>query len=179
LGGLETTWEGIKYNFTWQGMLENANISGKMFSMAEGLYTSGVQIVNNFSTYNENDYAYAGGFILEKAAEIWLTKSVIAGGGNISIGNLRLSVMSSVNAPGMSGYRVLGFKAGKFQAALDYHNWPMRSAKDLAKGFGPINSKFWHYHLGRGNPGAAHRQLGTGTPILDGSQLRSGIFGKY
>jgi len=31
--------------------------------------------------------------------------------------------MFKTYAPGMSGYRVAGFKIGKFQGATDYTNW--------------------------------------------------------
>jgi hypothetical protein len=115
--------------------------------------------------------------VFEKGAEVVLFKKVSTG--NLSIGNIRLSIMSKTSAPGMTGHRVLGIKVGKWQAAIDYHNWPMRSAKDLAKGYGPINQKFWHYHLGKGNAGAVHRQFGTKQPITQSAQLRPSWYGYH
>ncbi|MBO2009608.1 RHS repeat-associated core domain-containing protein [Hymenobacter negativus] len=100
-------------------------------------------------------------------------------GGNINFGKaVQLSFRSPVTAPGMSGRRVLGIKAGKFSAALDNHNWVIRSAKDIRAGRGPISQKFWHYHFGTGNGAKPHMQIGTGQKILNGSQLRNkGILG--
>lgn len=96
-------------------------------------------------------------------------------GGNFNFGkNFQISVMSKVQAPGMSGHRVLGFKYGKFQGAIDYHNWVLRKS-----GQAPIIQKFWHYHWGRGKAGGHHRQFGTGNKILDAYQLRNGWLGQY
>ena len=101
-------------------------------------------------------------------------------GGNFKItSNFQLTVMSRVRAPGMTGYRVVGFKNGRFQGALDYHNWTIKSAAHTNRGFGPIQQNFWHYHWGAGNAGGRHMQIGTGDVLLDSSQLRRGIFGWY
>jgi RHS repeat-associated protein len=181
LGSLSDTWEGFKHEFTWDGTLDRLKLVG-----APGLYLSekapllrdaGEQLLNDVPNWDANDWSYAGGYVTGMVAQAWFTKRIASG--NVSVGKFQFSLMSKVSAPGMSGHRVIGFKAGKFQAALDYHNWPTRTLKDLAKGYGPINSKFWHYHFGRGNPGGRHMQIGTGKPIMDGSQLRSGIFGNY
>jgi hypothetical protein len=88
------------------------------------------------------------------------------------------SIMSPTNATGMSGYRLLGIKYGKFTGALDYHNWPTRSASHLAKGFSPISDKFYHYHWGSGNAAKRHMLLGINAELLDASQLRTGWFGR-
>jgi hypothetical protein len=96
-------------------------------------------------------------------------------GGNFNVGKkFQLSIMSEVQAPGMSGHRVVGFKYGKFQGAIDYHNWILRKSGQTS-----INQKFWHYHWGRGKTGGHHMQFGTGNKVLDGSQLSNSWFGSY
>ncbi|GAA4277403.1 hypothetical protein GCM10022259_21270 [Aquimarina mytili] len=133
------------------------------------------------------------GSVYRAGAEYGLVGSGIAGGirlpirhsGNFNIGKFTFSIWSRANAGGMTGRRVIGFnhkpfnlfgkKFNRFQAALDYHNWPLRP-----NGATPINQKFWHYHFGGSSAGKHHRQLFTGNPITNPSQLKKNrIFGWF
>ncbi|WP_114752771.1 hypothetical protein [Pleomorphovibrio marinus] len=75
--------------------------------------------------------------------------------------------MSKVQAPSMSGHRVVGFKYGKFQGTIDRHNWALRKP-----GQTPINQKFWPYHWGRGKTGAHHIPHGYSFDEISGNFIK-------
>jgi hypothetical protein len=161
--------------FTPQGMMMQIQMASTVINYVESLPSK--------SAYQLD---YDLGFGLEKVGEFALTRRVgsfgvnaVKGvrlpkwGGNFNVGKkFKLSIMSKVQAPGMSGHRVLCFKYGKFQGVIDQHNWVLRKAGKTS-----INNKFWHYHWGKGKTGGHHMQLGTGNKILDGIQLRNGWLG--
>jgi len=183
LSSLVSSWEGVKNEFTLEGTFDRVTMAVNpgiyLSKMATNVYQTGAQLAKDIPNWDGNDWSFAGGYVAGMIGQTWLTKKVYATGLNISVGGSTFSLLSKVSAPGMIGRRVFGLKLGKFQMAVDYHNWVMRSARDLTRGFGPITRPFWHYHFGKGNPGGKHMSIRTRQPIMSGSDLRNGWLGPY
>jgi RHS repeat-associated protein len=85
-GGWMATWEGIKHEFTWEGTKErilSAAINPLMqtastsLSLVSTLVEVGTGVANG--DYSANDYAYGGGFLVEKGFEIIALRRITSG----------------------------------------------------------------------------------------------------
>jgi RHS repeat-associated protein len=164
---------------SYQAKADRIRKSGKSYAAntyripnpIEGVVSMGENLYYQYQYGNSYHWGQTAGQV---GGSILLAKVLSGHGGNINIGKTQLSFMSKVTAPGMSGHRVLGLKVGKHQYAIDFHNWVMRKGNAA-----PIQTKFWHYHWGRGKTGKHHRQFVSKVKITSEEMLKDGLFGKY
>lgn len=142
----------------WKTFKNNlANFSGIV-----GLYNSAKftfydypkSFVDTYNDFEEGNYYQAG----------------LRGGHSLGQGSFEVG-MTLISAGYLRGGNI---NIGKFQGAIDYHNWILRK-----KNYPPIYQKFWHYHWGTGKASKHHVQFGTKKNILYSSDLRKSIFGWY
>jgi len=75
-GGASNTWDGIKYTFSLQNVIDASSPGLTLTRQGYGLAVGGYDLVRNIPNYTTNDYIYGAGFATEKLAEALIFKRV-------------------------------------------------------------------------------------------------------